>query len=278
MLDGFCPNYDERVLECVPIKKHSENMFDMMGFQACRNRLINHGERYFESIDEEKMRWEEYDRKVALEDKNKYLRCGRMFSHITNSTCFGTITAFRDEYSLQQNHERNKELEGQLRRLRFGFNKIEGFFVDNDGQNPVVEEIFIVFSTHIRKDELKNFLRSACRHYDQDATIFVADGKVSSWHKNGEEKEMDAFQLNPKGFRQAYSSLKGKPFHFGYPYFAKQNAFFSVQMERFVMDSEPIKTDFASKSDYLSYQEARQRLIKYGEQYFEHLDVVNAAD
>ncbi len=101
---------------------------------------------------------------------------------IDDNYCFGRITAFRDEYSLQQNFERNMRLESHIRRLRFGFKRIAGSF---DGGSQAENEFYIVFSMPDRQEELRNFLKSACLYFNQDDFLFVADGKTSIWHQNG---------------------------------------------------------------------------------------------
>ncbi len=148
---------------------------------------------------------------------------GKIFSHITNKTCFGTITAFSDKYTLQQNLKRNTKLESDIYYLRFCFNKFRGYFIENNGQDPAVEEVLIVYSMPDRQKELNDFLKSACRYYDQDAILLAAGGEASLWHKDGTEENLGSFHIDPAELRQAYSAIKGKPFRFGDPRCAGQD-------------------------------------------------------
>ena len=73
--------------------------------------------------------------------------------------------------------------------------------------------------------------------------------------------------MNPAELGQVYSVIKGKTFRFGNPYYAEQDKDYSTN--ECLLESVPIKTESNSISDYVSYREARKRLIQNGERYFE---------
>lgn len=193
---------------------------------------------------------------------------GRLFQHITNKTAFGVITAFRGENTLKENRKRNEKLEADIKSLRFGFNKVKGYYVEG-GKNPVAEESYIVYSAPGRDKELFDFLKSACKEFDQDSILLVTDGEASLYFRNGDELNLGAFHPNPSELGQAYSKLKGKPFRFGDPYYEEE------PVNECVLCSCPAKKKSDSMSDFVAHNTLRRALKKYGKNFYEGIKSEN---
>ncbi len=170
---------------------------------------------------------------------------------VADHTCFGKLTAFVDEYGVLKNRERNKELRQHIQALRFGFTEgegmsiekeefgsAEGMPIDEDGKVRVADDVFIVFTTADREEELKNFCKSACRYYGQKNIMLTINNETYFWEANGEETKQD-------GFCPDYA-----------PHVANYLAH---------------KEEIESATDDATYQEYRKRLLEQCERYFESL-------
>lgn len=139
---------------------------------------------------------------------------GRLYQHIQEGDAIGIITAFRGNLSLAENRKRNKQLENMIRALHFGFNKIEGHYVE-DENGDVAEETFVVYSDEERKEELEKLLDEAMTEFSQDSYIYVADGKAELIFRNGEVMDLGDFRPSPGSLGRIYSKIKHTPFRFG---------------------------------------------------------------
>lgn len=100
----------------------------------------------------------------------------RVYQH-TKERNIGALTAFRNEYSLQENRERNKGLEKSIRDAGYGFIRVKGRYIENRGTDkevPVDEESFIVIGgkTDEDKNKLNAFLTKLGAEYQQDSVLF----------------------------------------------------------------------------------------------------------
>ena len=151
---------------------------------------------------------------------------------------------------LHINRQRNEYLEDQLRNFHWGFNKIEGHWVE-DNSGDVVEETFLVFAPASQEEELTNFLISANRAYNQDCSLLVIDGCAYYVNKYRlEETPVGNISVRPQELGRAYSKIKGKPFRFGA-----------------VVESCEIKPKCTSGMDFRYYHHCRHWLKELREDY-----------
>ena len=154
---------------------------------------------------------------------------GRVYQHITRnaSKSFAILTAFRGGYSKQENLQRNKKLQGDVRSLGHGFFKVKGYWVEcqdpdieyskcpDDMKVPVVEDSLFVPNI-TRKEAVK-----LGKKYDQDAVIYMGeetDNQVELVSKSG-SSIMKLGKFNPSKIAQAYTRIKGSSFTFeGFEY------------------------------------------------------------
>ena len=154
---------------------------------------------------------------------------GRVYQHITRnaSKSFAILTAFRGGYSKQENLQRNKKLQGDVRSLGNGFFKVKGYWVEcqdpdieyskcpDDMKVPVVEDSLFVPNI-TRKEAVK-----LGKKYDQDAVIYMGeetDNQVELVSKSG-SSIMKLGKFSPSKIAQAYTRIKGSSFTFeGFEY------------------------------------------------------------
>jgi hypothetical protein len=112
----------------------------------------------------------------------------RVLSHAKNP--FAVLTSFRDKYTLKQNRDRNKKLEGDLRSIRAGGIKLIGHWEEApDGmdwkeakklgkvEDIVEESYFIPKPKDVSVEEFRENILKLVKKYDQDAAVF-GDGKM----------------------------------------------------------------------------------------------------
>lgn len=131
----------------------------------------------------------------------------RIYQHSQESN-IGMITAYRGQYSKQQNEKRNSDLVSDIRSAGFGFVSVQGFYIENPGtpkEQKVSENSFLVISSANDSGRLKAFLQRSGAKYDQDSVLYkdassddatligTASGrwpglntevKVGTWHAN----------------------------------------------------------------------------------------------
>ena len=72
--------------------------------------------------------------KKIFENWNKYILSesglSRLHSHMMEHSS-AILTAFRNEYSNEENYERNRELKAQLLSMGYGVTKVDGSYIEN---------------------------------------------------------------------------------------------------------------------------------------------------
>ncbi len=147
---------------------------------------------------------------------------GRLYQQSKEGDAIGFITAFRGDLSLAENRRRNQQLEAMVRALHFGFDMIEGHYVE-DKNGAVTEETLVICSPAERKGELKKLLDEAMRAYDQDSYIYIAtlesangtESKSELICRDGKAKDLGELELTQTGLGSVYSEIKHKAFRFG---------------------------------------------------------------
>jgi hypothetical protein len=144
----------------------------------------------------------------------------RIHQHSKESN-MGIITAYRGDYSKQQNETRNASLVSDIRSAGFGYVSVTGYYIENPGtpeETKVVEKSFVVISSANDSGRLKGFLKRSGEKYNQDSVLYkdaasdqavligTAPGrwpgldtevKVGAWHAN----KIDSYYTQMKGHR-----------------------------------------------------------------------------
>lgn len=147
----------------------------------------------------------------------------RVYQH-TKERSIGALTAFRNEYSLQENRERNKELEKSIRDAGYGFIKVKGRYIENRGTDrevPVDEESFIIVGGKSDEDKAKlnHFLVDLGKQYEQDSILFKPydSSEAALVFTSGNEagSTFNVGEWSPTNLGEYFSVLgKGRSFEF----------------------------------------------------------------
>lgn len=149
---------------------------------------------------------------------------GRVHQH-TQGRNIGMITAHRNEHTAQENKERNKNLEHDIRKHGYGFVKVKGRYIENHGTpqaKPVDEHSYLVVGKKGHDNgALKGFLKKHGEKYGQDSVLHKAhnesDAKLhgtreGGWPGKGKSESVGKWHPNRAG--EFHSVMKGKTFAF----------------------------------------------------------------
>lgn len=105
----------------------------------------------------------------------------RLVGKIKERDC-GTITAFRNEYSLKINKDRNAILKAKLLSSGFGVTSVDGVYIEDYGTPNAVEvkeNVFFV-EDRLNKKTLERKLIELGEEFEQDSVLFIPKGGKTS--------------------------------------------------------------------------------------------------
>lgn len=152
-----------------------------------------------------------------MEDFKNYLlneiSLSRVWQHANNEKIpFSIITAFRGEYTLKQNINRNKDLASKIKKEGYGYFYLDGHWIENEGQEneiDVAEKSIFIIGDENDNGKLLGLVKKWNKEYNQDACIFKADNskEVELIFQDGKREKVGQFK--PNVVSQAYSKIKG---------------------------------------------------------------------
>jgi hypothetical protein len=142
----------------------------------------------------------------------------RIYQHSQESN-LGMITAYRGQYSVQQNEKRNSQLMSDIRSAGFGYVPVTGHYIENPGtpeEQKVIEKSFLVISSSQDSGKLKHFLQNVGVKYDQDSVLYK-DSKsdeailigTASGRWPGLKVEVKVGKWKPNAIGSYYTKMKG---------------------------------------------------------------------
>jgi hypothetical protein len=139
----------------------------------------------------------------------------------TEGRNIGMITAHRAENTSAENHAKNKELEGHIRKSGYGFVKVKGRYVENHGtpqaKNVDEKSYLVVGKKGEDHHELKHFLKKHGSAYGQDSILHKAHNETTAklhgtkeggWPGKDVEHDVGHFHANRAG--EFHTKMKGK--------------------------------------------------------------------
>lgn len=133
---------------------------------------------------------------------------------------FGMMTAFRGEYSYDQNVIRNLKLKNDIRDLKYGFFYVDGYYIENEGtpnEKRVSEDSFFIVGSKSDNDgKLRGNMIMLAKKYNQETVLVKDIAGINLWTADGEKVlSLPAFKPNEVG--EIYTQLRNKskrPFRF----------------------------------------------------------------
>lgn len=153
----------------------------------------------------------------------------RVIKHL-DTRSVGIVTAFRGSCStgenpttlLTKNRQRNQQLQEEIQRQGYGYLKLRGTWVENEGtpeECPVTEESFLVIGEpNDDQDRLRRFIVTMGTKWNQDAVIYKPWNTTTAnlIFKNDPATlvPIGTFTLDPQKIDKMYSIFKGHKFVF----------------------------------------------------------------
>ena len=150
----------------------------------------------------------------------------RLYQHMVEHDS-AILSAFRNEYSNEDNYERSRELKAQLLSLGYGVTKVDGSYIENFETPEAIEvsEQSLFISNRNDTTDFKNEIARLGEEYEQDSVLVIpAGGKDAYLFGTREGNDFPPYgQLitvgNLKMGEEAeiMSRVKGRPFIFDEP-------------------------------------------------------------
>lgn len=133
----------------------------------------------------------------------------RVWQHFdSKDTAAGILTAFRGNYTYEQNVARNKSLAATIRNYGYGFFYVDGYWIENQGtpEEQKVKEDSIFVIGKISDTGFAQKIHGLGNTWDQDA-VLVKDAKgINLIFKDGVEQALGG--LSAGGLGTAYTKLR----------------------------------------------------------------------
>lgn len=157
-----------------------------------------------------------------------------------NSRSFAIMTAFRGEYTHEENVRRNLALAADLRAAGFGYFWLDGFFIENRGkanEKSVSEDCLFISSSTGDSEKLKETVLRLLRENEQEAALIKpegSNGEVFSLNKTGALSSIGT-NLLPNQIAENYSKLRGGEgtFVFAEALVARSNMDIQAQLKKY---------------------------------------------
>jgi hypothetical protein len=132
----------------------------------------------------------------------------RVWQHYSDpDTAFGILTAFRGEYSAEENRQRNRSLAADVRDLGYGFFYLDGYWIENQGtdlERRVKEDSLFVISRN--QNGFAANIHKLGNRYNQEAVVVKDSNGVQLINKDG--SKFDLGSLKPGSMGEIYSKLR----------------------------------------------------------------------
>lgn len=110
---------------------------------------------------------------------------GRLVQHFQDGDCIAIVSAFRGERDKAENMKLTKQLRTLVLGAGFGFNKAIGGYSEKMDDGSVVnvddEHSTIIYASPDRENELRKFVTSLGKKYEQDSVLFVGNDRKATW-------------------------------------------------------------------------------------------------
>jgi hypothetical protein len=133
----------------------------------------------------------------------------RVWQHFENpDRAVGILTAFRGEYTYEENVARNRSLAADIRRLGYGFFYVDGYWIENQGteQERSVKEDSIFVVGQAADTDFKSRIHQLGNNYDQEAVIVKDASGTNIVFKDGTGSDLG--RLSPGKLGTLYTKLR----------------------------------------------------------------------
>lgn len=153
---------------------------------------------------------------------NEVKKLSRVWQHINSDRPICLMTAFRGQYTYEENVSRNKSLAADVRNLGYGFFYVDGFWIENQGtsneQHVSEDTLFITGDLDLDDYKFQSDMVSLGKKYDQEAVLVKTKtgGIRVITVSTGEEFKLSKLSLDKMGdiYTKLRSNKKANTFIF----------------------------------------------------------------
>ena len=150
----------------------------------------------------------------------------RLYKHMTEHDS-AIMSAFRNEYSNKENHERSRELKARLLEQGYGVTKVDGSYIENFETPEAIEvsELSLFVSNRHDDPEFVNNIAGLGENYEQDSVLIIPTGGEAAYlfgTREGNDFPPYHDQVSVGSIKMGeeaefMSKVKGRPFVFKEP-------------------------------------------------------------
>ena len=141
------------------------------------------------------------------------VKLGRVYQHFkSQNNLFAIISAFRDEYSPDDNIQRSKYLAQKIKE-KYGYFFLEGFWKETNEKGesvPVKEYSIFTITNRKNKNIFINDILNWGVEFDQEAVLIKQDDGIFLYDPHSKNKIMEFSTIKFNELGDMYSKLKNK--------------------------------------------------------------------
>jgi len=134
----------------------------------------------------------------------------RVWQHVESDRPFAILTAFRDEYTAEENQQRNISLAAQIKRAGYGYFYLDGHWIENEGtaeEVEVSEDSVFAIGNPKNHQKFSALIKNLGKQYDQEAVVIKANDEILvHWLTTGGHEVLNNLSAGVLG--SVYSKLR----------------------------------------------------------------------
>jgi hypothetical protein len=119
--------------------------------------------------------------RAIVEDAINEASLSRFYQHYQKGEPIAFISADRGENTPQENKANYQKLKNYVQMAGFGYNKIKGGYVEENGKRVVDESSIVIYATPDREKELRKLVMSLGIRFKQSSIMFINSKGEVSW-------------------------------------------------------------------------------------------------
>jgi hypothetical protein len=135
---------------------------------------------------------------------------GRVWQHYKSDRPIATLTAFRGEYTYEENVRRNKQLAAEVRELGYGFFFLDGAWIENEWtpqEKHVSEDSLFIIGDEKDDKRFRNEMIHLAKKYNQEGVLIKDSERVAVYDSSG-NISFELSNLQPGMMGDVYSRLR----------------------------------------------------------------------
>ena len=134
----------------------------------------------------------------------------RVWQHVESAKPVALFSAFRGEYTREENVSRNKKLAADVRGLGYGYFFVDGYWIENEGTDleaHVAEDTLFVIAPEGTDAEFVSHMVRLVAAYDQESALIKTLDGANLYDQNG-DIVLNVGTLKPGAMGEIYTQLR----------------------------------------------------------------------